>query len=281
MRFKVHKLLAAFLVFMAGGVLAYASLEFPDWGDPLSPAATHLSPHFIQKSLEETSVPNIVTAILADYRGFDTMFETTVVFAAGLACFLLLRVLIAEPPSSRFYRHAPTGVVVEIKEGGPERVPEDVFEPIDSDWVPDDLINKTVCRIMIPFIQIFGLYVIAHGHHSPGGGFQGGVILGAALILLALSRDLRYTKNRLSESTNALMSAIGVFIYAGVGAVALLTGFNFLDYGGLAGILGVDPVAARSLGILFVEIGVGLAVMATMVLIYKNVASGGRMEEGL
>ena len=77
------------------------------------------------------------------------------------------------------------------------------------------------------------------------------------------------------------MSAVGVFIYAGVGAVSFLTGFNFLDYGGLAGILRVDPIAARSLGILFVEIGVALAVMATMVLIYKNLASGGRMEEGL
>ena len=123
--------------------------------------------------------------------------------------------------------------------------------------------------------------MIAHGHHSPGGGFQGGVILGAALILLALSRDLRYTRNRLKESSTGLMSALGVFIYAGVGAFCLLAGFNFLDYQGLAGILMVDPVEARSLGILFVEIGVGMAVMASMVLIYNNVASAGRMEEGL
>ncbi len=281
MKINIPKLLAAILVFLSGSVIAYASLEFPDWGADASPASTHLSPHYIEKSMEETSVPNIVTAVLADYRGFDTMFETTVVFAAGLACFLLLRVLTAAPGTTRFFRHTPTGVVVEVREGGPEKLPKDVFEPIDSDWVPDDLINKTVCRIMIPFLQLFGLYVVAHGHHSPGGGFQGGVILGAALILLALSRDLRFTKNRLQESTNGLLSAIGVFIYAGVGAVSFLTGFNFLDYGGLAGILNTDPIAARSLGILFVEIGVAMAVMATMVLIYKNIASGGRMEEGL
>ena len=272
--------MAAGLVVLAGSVLAYASLEFPDWGDKNSPAATHVSPHYIQKSIEETSVPNIVTAVLADYRGFDTMFETTVVFAAGLACLLLLRVF-APSPATRHYRHLPTGVVVEVREGGPEEMPRSVFLPIDSDWVPDDLINRTACRIMIPFIQLFGLYVIAHGHHSPGGGFQGGVILGAALILLALSRDLRFTQTRLKEASTGLMSALGVFIYAGVGAFCLLAGFNFLDYAGLAGVLMVDPVAARSLGILFVEIGVGLAVMATMVLIYNNVASGGRMEEGL
>ena len=231
--------------------------------------------------MEETSVPNLVTAVLADYRSFDTMFETTVVFAAGLACFLLLRIFVSDRNRTRLFRHAPTGVTVEVKPGGPKTLPERVFEPIDSDWVPEDPINRTVCRLMIPFVQLYGLYVIAHGHHSPGGGFQGGVILGASLILLALSRDLRYSSHRLGEQTNGLMSSLGVLIYAGVGALTMIFGFNFLDYGGLAGLLRVSAVEARSLGILFVEIGVALAVMATMVLIYKNVASAGRYDEGL
>ena len=137
---KFIKPLAAGLVFLAGSVLAYASLEFPDWGDGNSPAATHVSPHYIQKSLEETSVPNIVTAVLADYRGFDTMFETTVVFAAGLACLLLLRVFRTKPPAARYFRHLPTGTVVEVRGNGLKRMPRDDFAPIDSDWVPDDLI---------------------------------------------------------------------------------------------------------------------------------------------
>lgn len=272
---------ALLLVLLAGSVLAYASLDFPAWGDPESPASVHLSPHFIEKSIEETSVPNLVTAVLADYRSFDTMFETTVVFAAGLACFLLLRIFVSDRNRTRLFRHGPTGVTVEVKPGGPKTLPERVFEPIDSDWVPEDPINRTVCRLMIPFVQLYGLYVIAHGHHSPGGGFQGGVILGASLILLALSRDLRYSSHRLGEQTNGLMSSLGVLIYAGVGALTMVFGFNFLDYGGLAGLLRVSAVEARSLGILFVEIGVALAVMATMVLIYKNVASAGRYDEGL
>jgi multicomponent Na+:H+ antiporter subunit B len=92
---------------------------------------------------------------------------------------------------------------------------------------------------------------------------------------------LRTAASRLQESQSSLMSAAGVFIYAGVGAACLAMGANFLDYSSLAPLLFVDPVYARSLGILFVEIGVGLAVMATMIVIYKNLASAGRFYQGL
>ena len=155
------------------------------------------------------------------------------------------------------------------------------FERIDTLWAPHDLIIKTACRILVPFLQLFGLYVIAHGHHSPGGGFQGGVILGASMILLAISHDLRTAVDRMSEKVHAILCPAGVFIYAGTGALCLVLGHNFLDYGALAGLFHVDPVAARSYGILIVEIGVGLAVMATMLWIYNNISSKGRYDEGL
>ena len=63
----------------------------PDWGDPYSPASLHVSPRYIEKSLQETAVPNIVTAVLADYRGYDTLGETAVIFTAAVACILLIR----------------------------------------------------------------------------------------------------------------------------------------------------------------------------------------------
>jgi multicomponent Na+:H+ antiporter subunit B len=63
----------------------------PDFGDPNSPASTHVSPRYIEKVMEETEVPNMVTAVLADYRGYDTFGETTVVFTAGICCLLILR----------------------------------------------------------------------------------------------------------------------------------------------------------------------------------------------
>ena len=274
------KIIGLIISVLTGALLVYAAADFPAWSDPASPASTYLSPHFIEKTIEETSVPNIVTAVLADYRGFDTMFETTVIFTAGLVCFFLLRTIGRQEPEARHYRHTLTGVTIQLKEG--HKLPlSDEFERIDSLWTPSGLIIKTGCRILIPFLQLFALYVIAHGHHSPGGGFQGGVILGASFILLAISHDLRTTIERMHEKTVAILCAAGVLIYAGTGALCLLLGLNFLDYAALAPILQVDPITARSHGILIVEIGVGIAVMATMIWIYCNLSSAGKYNQGL
>ncbi|UCB49148.1 MAG: Na(+)/H(+) antiporter subunit B [Deltaproteobacteria bacterium] len=275
------KIIGLFIVVLTGALLVYATVDFPPWADPGSPASRHVSPHYIEKTMEETSVPNIVTAVLADYRGFDTMFETTVIFGAGVACFLLLRVFRREGPEQRLYRHILTDMTIRIKDASKMPTDLDEFERIDTLWTPRDLIITTVCRLLIPFIQLFALYVIAHGHHSPGGGFQGGVILGASLILLAVSHDLRTALKRMREKVNGLLCATGVFIYAGTGALCLLFGLNFLDYSALASILHVDPVTARSHGIFIVEVGVGIAVMATMIWIYNNVSSSGKYDEGL
>ncbi|MDY6989731.1 MAG: Na(+)/H(+) antiporter subunit B [Thermodesulfobacteriota bacterium] len=274
------KIIGLIIALSTGVLLIAATADFPGWADPASPASTHLSPHFIEKTMEETSVPNIVTAVLADYRGYDTMYETAVIFTAGLACFILLRIFVREEPGDRLYRHVLTGVTVRVKEGA-ELPPSEDFERIDATWTPPDLIIKTICRFLIPFIQLFGLYVIAHGHHSPGGGFQGGVILGASIILLAISQDLRTSVRRMREKLDAVLCAVGVIIYAGTGALCLLLGLNFLDYSALASVLHCDPVTARSHGILIVEIGVGIAVMCTMIWIYNNVSSTGKYDEGL
>ncbi len=275
------KFLGLVIALITGVFLVYAAVDFPDWADPESPASTHVSPHFIEKTMEETSVPNIVTAVLADYRTFDTMFEATVIFSAAVVCFFVLRTFLKkEEREERLYRHVLTGVTIRVKEGG--RIPpSDDFERIDDSWIPHDLIIKTICRLMVPFIQIFALYVVAHGHHSPGGGFQGGVILGASVIVLAMSHDLRTTLQRMREKVVGILCAVGVLLYAGTGALCLLLGMNFLDYSALAPILGVGPVTARSHGILIVEIGVAIAVMTAMVWIYNNVSSRGNYNEGL
>lgn len=267
------------IVLLAGALLLYATRDFPPWGALDSPASTHVSPRYLQKAMEETAVPNVVTAVLADYRGFDTMFETTVIFCAGIGCFILLRVF-RQRPGDRYYRHIATEITLHIKGG---RIPKksSEFERIDALWTPYDLIIKTVCRILVPFIQIFALYVIAHGHHSPGGGFQGGVILGASVILLAISHNMRTAIDRFSEKTNNLLMAIGVFIYTGIGTVCILLGAGFLDYRSLSAVLFVDKIMARSHGIFGVEIGVGITVMAVMISIYNNLASAGKQDEGL
>lgn len=275
------KILALAIVIITGSFLIWATAEFPDWGDPNSPASTHVSPRYIEQTLEETSVPNAVTSVLADYRGFDTMFETTVIFAAGVSCFMLLRLFGKEESDTVHYRHLLTGLTIRVRKRKEFLEQLGEFERMDSVWTPHDLILRTLCRFMIPFIQLFALYVIAHGHHSPGGGFQGGVILGASLILMAISQDMKSALKRLRERSLAMLSAVGVSVYAGTGALCLVLGSNFLDYSALAPLFRVDLVGARSLGIFLVEVGVGIAVMATMILIYHNVASEGRLDEGL
>ena len=272
---------AIIIVALFGALLVYCARDFPPWADPSSPANTHVSPRYIEKTMSETSVPNIVTAVLADYRGYDTMFETIVIFTAGVACLFLLRMPRRLEPGTRLYRHVPSGMTFRIRKKKYHPQETGTFERIDLEWVPHDIIVQTGSRIIVPISQIFALYVIAHGHHSPGGGFQGGVILGAAVILYAISNNLHAAVIRYSEKTAALLCGLGVVVYAGTGALCMLNGANFLDYAGLAGILGVDPVTARSHGILMVEIGVGMAVMAVIVHIYYNLASAGKHDEGL
>ncbi len=92
MAFRMRQRLIWLTMLVAAGILFYADSQLPRVGDPQSPASTHVSPYYIEHSHHETGAPNFVTAVLADYRGYDTLGETTVIFTAGLACLLILGV---------------------------------------------------------------------------------------------------------------------------------------------------------------------------------------------
>jgi len=85
------KTLGLIVTIIVGAFLMYGTIDMPDWGDPNSPASIHVSPQYITNAATETATPNLVTAVLADYRGYDTLGETVVIFTAGMACILLLR----------------------------------------------------------------------------------------------------------------------------------------------------------------------------------------------
>ena len=85
------KTLALLATLVTGAILLYGTQDFAPWADPASPAATHVSAYYIENSVQETHVPNLVTAVLGDYRGYDTMFETVVIYCAGLAVICVLR----------------------------------------------------------------------------------------------------------------------------------------------------------------------------------------------
>ncbi|MCX8022203.1 MAG: Na(+)/H(+) antiporter subunit B [Syntrophorhabdaceae bacterium] len=145
----------------------------------------------------------------------------------------------------------------------------------------EDVIIKTIARIMVPIMQVYSLYVYVHGHISPGGGFQGGCIMAASFILLAVAFNLGEAKRRLKEKAIAVFCSLGVFIYAWTGVVPLFFGGNFLDYSKWSHILPGGEVMARYYGMAFIELGVQIAVMAVMVSIFLDLVTAGRHEEVL
>ncbi len=128
-------------------------------------------------------------------------------------------------------------------------------------------------RLLSPYIMLFGWYVIIHGHYSPGGGFQGGALLAASILLIRVAGGRRVAQLQIKEFATTPLAVVGVSIYFAAGLVAVAMGGYFLDYGMLP-IPGMDPAWLRYTGILIIEVGIGLAVMAILVMIYDNMVRG-------
>jgi len=128
-----------------------------------------------------------------------------------------------------------------------------------------DIIRTTFVKKLIPFIQLFALYIIAFGELGAGGGFQGGVILGSSIIVYILIYGLEAGEKRISAKKRSLLSSTGVLIYGGIGVLCVLAGGNYLEYGALP--LG-DQHIGNHYGILGIEIGVGITVAATMIILF-------------
>lgn len=124
-------------------------------------------------------------------------------------------------------------------------------------------------RAIAPFILLIGLYVFFHGHYSPGGGFQGGVLLAAGILLLRLSLGVRLSQAILPTEITLRLSAVGALIFVGVGLTAVFVGGDFLDYHFLP-IPWLTPEHLRYYGILLVEVGVTITVMLSLVAIYDE-----------
>ncbi len=225
---------------VVGAALLYATAEMPEFGNPDNPAHTHVAPRYIETSPTEIGLPNMVTSVLASYRGYDTFGETTVIFTAGI------------------------GVIMVLTQRRRRRPTKNKTEDIES--LSHALIPHVVGKLLIPFVMLFGLYVQFHGDFGPGGGFQAGVIFAAGFILYALVFGLTITRQVLSPTIMRFMIALGVLVYGGVGIASLFRGGNFLDYN----VLAATPVGGQHVGILLVELGVGITVAAAMIAIFYS-----------
>lgn len=227
------KLMPLVVVLVTGGALLYGTLDMPPFGDPTNPAHQHVAPRYIEESPQEIGLPNMVTSVLASYRAFDTLGETAVVFAAAIGVLSILGLPKAERTAL-------------------------------ASGLQSHLVLKVVAKLIIPLTILFALYVQFHGDYGPGGGFQAGVIAAAAIILYALVFGLPVALKVLPPSTLNILVASGVLIYAGTGLVSFALGANFLDYN----VLSSDPVAGQHLGIIFIELGVGITVFAAILSIF-------------
>lgn len=223
------------VVFLTGLALVYGTLDMPHFGDPSAPIHHHVVPRYVIGTAQEIGIPNIVTAILASYRGFDTLGETTVIFTAGIGVLLLLAGTIREP-----------AVAARIAA------------------MEHHLVLRVVTKVLIGPILLFALYVQFHGDYGPGGGFQAGVIFASAFIIYALVFGLETARRVIPGTAVRWILASGVLLYTGVGLVSFFFGKNFLDYS----VLGATASAGQHLGILLVEFGVGMTVSAVMVSTY-------------
>jgi multicomponent Na+:H+ antiporter subunit B len=227
-------LLPLAVVGVTGAALIYGTLDIPLLGDPAAPVHHPVAPRYVQQTSIEMGIPNMVTAVLASYRGFDTLGETLVIFTAGLGVLLLLGT-----------------------REGPDARPG--YSAIGAQPV-----LRLVVKMLIPFILLFALYVQLHGDYGAGGGFQAGVILATALVLYELVFGEGHARQVVPPAWLPRLAALGILLYGGVGLLALLDGRPFLDYA----VLDRDPVAGRHMGILLVELGIGVCVFAVVLGIF-------------
>jgi len=135
------------------------------------------------------------------------------------------------------------------------------------------VILRALSKLLIPAIMLFALYVQFHGDYGPGGGFQAGVIFGAGIILYGLVFGLGKAQRVFRPRVLQILIAFGVLLYGSVGIAAIFMGGNFLEYG----VLAHDPVHGQHLGILLVELGVGITVAAVMATIFFRFAGRRRV----
>lgn len=238
-------------VFVAG-LLVYASMDFVLVGTVDSAVQTHVAAAYLEQTPEKIDVPNLVTAVLASFRGYDTLGETVVIFTAALCVFGLIGV------SGR------KRLVMDEEEDG---------KPSGHDMT-HYVVLRVTAKIVIPVVLLYALYVQFHGDYGPGGGFQAGVIFAVGIILYSLIFGLDRARAAVFAGRRVPQwcVAAGVLLYAGVGVAGMLLGGSFLNYN----LLLHDPVHGQHLGIILVEFGVGLTVAGVMISVYLAFAGRGR-----
>ena len=189
---RLYRVLSVCVTLALSGIFLAAALALPVFGDPSAPALNEVSRRYLEQGAEETGAVNAVTGLILDYRAFDTLGESAVLFAAAASVILLLN---RPDRRTRTFRG------------------------------PDQLTNL-LGRPLLPVILLFGVYVILNGHLSPGGGFSGGAVLGGGLILASLVLGEERMERLLPGRRTTFLTAVCLLAYAVMKGYSFFTGGN-------------------------------------------------------
>ena len=230
--------------------LLSAVLKLPAFGSAYTPAAqSETIKRYIEKGRSETGAVNIVAGVILDYRAFDTLGESHVLFIAVCTVLLMLSVKGEKHEKERLFAAAR----------------DQRFEPAH------DLILQSAARLLTPLILVFGLYIILNGHLSPGGGFSGGAVLGAGLILYQNAFGYEKTEKFFTYKTFRWVSVCALISYSLMKGYHFFTGANGIENGIPLGRAG----AILSGGLLLpLNLAVGCVVACTMYALYTMFRKG-------
>ena len=229
------------------GLLLYTVSYLPKTGNPTNPDNNEVSERYIESGLQETGALNIVSGMILTYRAFDTFGETNVLFIATCCVMVLLMV---------------DDAILKKQEVKNDRR----YEP------KNDAILQGTAFVLCPIVFIFGIYVILNGHLSPGGGFSGGAILGAGLILYVSAFGFKKTQRFFNEHIYKIAKITALCMYGIIGSYFYILGANGIENHIPLG----TPGHILSGGIILpIDICVGLEVACTMYAFYALFRRGG------
>lgn len=250
---RFYNTIAVIFCFCIIAVLLTVVSYLPKFADATNPANNEVTKRYIEQGLEETGAVNIVAGMILDYRAFDTLGESHVLFIAACCVLILLRIDYG-------------------KDGKPtsEKIAE---EENDRNYEPkNDKILQRIAFILVPPIIIFGIYVVLNGHLSPGGGFSGGAIIGAGLILYLNAFGFKKTERFFTYKVFSRVSLCALLFYSGAKTYSFFTGANHIE----SIIPKGTPGNILSSGLILpLNICVGMVVACTMYSFYALFRKGG------
>ena len=247
----IYRVLAALICAGIIGFLLRTVVALPPFGEADNPYNNEVSRRYLEDGTRETGAVNMVTGMILDYRAFDTFGESTVLFTAACSVLLLLKLGDSKKPT-------PAMLEAEYDDR--------LHEP------KNDQILQLAAKILVPVLLLFGFYIILNGHLSPGGGFSGGAVMGAGLILYLNAFGFQKAERFFTFKTFRWITFLSLMTYAGLKSYSFYTGANHLESGVGAGTIG----AIFSAGfILPLNLCVGLIVMCTMYAFYTLFRKGG------